>query len=145
MPIELTATTEPGARLVADAERLADEFATRAAHHDRDVELSVREHRRAPRGAATSQPQCPWSSAGRGVTSVHDLVVAASRLARGDASVAIGVNMHIGRRAEPHAPLAGRRRAPATSGGPRRSAATLEAVAHDRAVIATAVSEPGRT
>jgi hypothetical protein len=28
------------------------------------------------------------------VTSVHDLLVACSRLARGDASLAIGVNMH---------------------------------------------------
>ena len=29
------------------------------------------------------------------MSSVHDLVVASSRLARGDASVAIGVNMHL--------------------------------------------------
>ncbi len=29
------------------------------------------------------------------MSSVHDLVVASGRLARGDASVAIGVNMHL--------------------------------------------------
>jgi antitoxin (DNA-binding transcriptional repressor) of toxin-antitoxin stability system len=35
MPIELTAMTEPGARLVALAERLAADLATRAGGHDR--------------------------------------------------------------------------------------------------------------
>ena len=34
---------------------------------------------------------------GLGVDSAHDLLVASSRLARGDASVAIGVNMHLSR------------------------------------------------
>src|SRR5919201_302600 len=36
MPIELTAHTEAGARLVAIAEGLAGELAERAAQHDRD-------------------------------------------------------------------------------------------------------------
>ena len=36
MPIELTANTDAGARLVAVAERLAEELAARAAEHDRD-------------------------------------------------------------------------------------------------------------
>ena len=37
----------------------------------------------------------PVEYGGLGVTSVHDVIVASSRLARGDASVAIGVNMHL--------------------------------------------------
>ena len=37
----------------------------------------------------------PADRGGLGVTSLHDLVVASSRLARGDASVTIGVNMHL--------------------------------------------------
>ena len=37
----------------------------------------------------------PAQLGGLGVSSVHDLVVASGRLARGDASVAIGVNMHL--------------------------------------------------
>ena len=63
----------------------------------------------------------PAEHGGLGVTSVHDVVVASSRLARGDASVAIGVNMHlvvvlnIVRRWQIAV-------APATSGAPRRSA-----------------------
>jgi hypothetical protein len=32
---------------------------------------------------------------GLGVTSVHDVLVASSRLARGDASLSLGVNMHL--------------------------------------------------
>ena len=120
MPIELTATTEQGARLVADAERLADEFATRAAHHDRESSYpfaSIEALHEARYFAAA----VPVELGGRGVTSVHDLVVAASRLARGDASVAIGVNMHTAVRAEPHAPVAGRRpyRQRAACGGVR--------------------------
>jgi hypothetical protein len=37
----------------------------------------------------------PVTLGGLGVSCAHDLVVASSRLARGDASVAIGVNMHL--------------------------------------------------
>ena len=36
MPIELTANTNAGARLVATAEELSKELAARAAEHDRD-------------------------------------------------------------------------------------------------------------
>ena len=36
MPIELTAHTDAGARLVASAGELAEALATRAAQHDRD-------------------------------------------------------------------------------------------------------------
>jgi alkylation response protein AidB-like acyl-CoA dehydrogenase len=37
MPIELTAHTDAGARLVAIAEGLCDQLAARAAEHDRDA------------------------------------------------------------------------------------------------------------
>jgi hypothetical protein len=37
MAIELTARTEPGARLVALADGLRDQLAARAAEHDRDA------------------------------------------------------------------------------------------------------------
>ena len=80
---------------------------------------------------------------GLGVTSVHDLVVASSRLARGDASVAIGVNMHL------IAVLnAVRRRYVALASGDDRRAHAfdelLEGVARRGVVMAAAISEPGQ-
>jgi alkylation response protein AidB-like acyl-CoA dehydrogenase len=139
--LDLTARTEPGARLVALAETLAADCATRAAIHDREASYphaSVGELRKAGYLAAA----VPTEHGGMGVASVHDLIVAASRLARGDASVAIGANMHtavlrnILRRWE-MAVAAGHERRAAAFG------ATLEAVARDDAVIATAISEHG--
>ena len=142
MPIELTAGTEPGARLVELAERLAADLATRAAHHDRSASYPF-EGIDALRDAGYFAAPVPSELGGMGVGSVHDVLVAASRLARGDASVAIGVNMHttvlrnIVRRWE-LAVAAGNERRIAAFG------ATLRAVARDGAVIATAISEPAQ-
>src|ERR671925_1586213 len=94
MPIELTAHTEAGARLVATAERLAEQLAARAAEHDRDGTYPF-EAIDALKAAGYFAAPVPVELGGLGVSSAHDLVVASSRLARGDASVAIGVNMHL--------------------------------------------------
>src|SRR5204863_1446542 len=94
MTMELTARTSAGAALVALAERLAADLAGRSAEHDRDGSYphpsigSLRE-------ARYFTAPIPAELGGLGVSSVHDLVVASGRLARGDASVAIGVNMHL--------------------------------------------------
>src|SRR3954449_11736526 len=94
MTMELTARTAPGADLVALAEWLADDFASRAAAHDRDGTYP-HESLRSLRDAGYLAAPVPVELGGLGVSSVHDLVVASGRLARGDASVAIGVNMHL--------------------------------------------------
>src|SRR5688500_12749854 len=95
MPIELTAHTDPGARLVAIAEELSSvELAARAAEHDRDGSYPF-EAIAALKAAGYFAAPIPVELGGLGVTATHDLVVASSRLARGDASVAIGVNMHL--------------------------------------------------
>ena len=138
---ELAATTEPGARLVRLAETLAADFATRAAVHDRDASYphaSVD----ALRDSGYLAAAVPAEHGGMGVASVHDLIVAASRLARGDASVAIGANMHMAvlrnvlRRWEMAVAAGKDRRAAAF-------AATLEDIARGGTVIATAISEHG--
>jgi alkylation response protein AidB-like acyl-CoA dehydrogenase len=139
---ELTANTETGARLVLLAESLADELATRAALHDREASFphaSVD----ALRQAGYFTAPIPAEHGGLGVTSVHDVVVASSRLARGDASVAIGVNMHlvillnIVRRWQAAVAAADARRATAFG-------ASMQAIARDGVVIAAAISELGQ-
>ena len=67
----------------------------------------------------------PEDLGGLGVASVHDLVVGASRLARADASVAIGVSMHLavlGNLVRHHA-MAVTAGAAGREHGPRRDAA----------------------
>lgn len=142
MPIELSAGTEAGARLVALAEQLSEELAARADEHDRDGSYPF-EAIDALRAAGYFAAPVPVELGGLGVSSAHDLVVASSRLARGDASVAIGVNMHLVAVQNME-----RRRGVAVAAGQERRArgfaASLEQIARDGVVLAAAVSEPGQ-
>jgi alkylation response protein AidB-like acyl-CoA dehydrogenase len=142
MPIELTARTEAGARVVALAERLAVELASRAGTHDREASYPFASIDALAQAGYFAAP-VPADLGGMGVASVHDLLVAASRLARGDASVAIGVNMHMAvlrnivRRWELAVAKRDERRVAAFG-------SALDEVVRHGAVIATAVSEPGQ-
>src|SRR5215211_7577522 len=142
MPIELTAHTDAGARLVAVAEGLSEDLATRAAEHDRDATYPF-EAIDALRAAGYFAAPVPVELGGLGVSSAHDLVVASSRLARGDASVAIGVNMHLVAVLNME-----RRRQVAVAGGEERRArgfaSSLEQIARDGVVLAAAISERGQ-
>jgi alkylation response protein AidB-like acyl-CoA dehydrogenase len=90
---ELTADTEAGAEMVAAAERFADEFAAGALVHDRDGSFAV-EHLEKLRADRFLVASIPTELGGGGVTSLHDVLVAMSRLARTDPATTIGVNMH---------------------------------------------------
>jgi L-evernosamine nitrososynthase len=142
MPIELTAHTEAGARLVAIAEELAPQLAARAAEHDRDGTYPF-EAIAALKAAGYFAAPVPVELGGLGVSSAHDLVVASSRLARGDASVAIGVNMHL------VAVLNMERRfhVAGAAGEERRArgfASSLQQIARSGVVLAAAISERGQ-
>jgi alkylation response protein AidB-like acyl-CoA dehydrogenase len=144
MPIELTAHTDAGARLVAIAEELCRELAARAAEHDHDGRYPFEAIDALKAGGYFAAP-IPVELGGLGVCSAHDLVVASSRLARGDASVAIGVNMHLvavlnmeRRRAVAVAVAAGAERRA------RGFGATLQQIARDGVVLAAAISERGQ-
>jgi alkylation response protein AidB-like acyl-CoA dehydrogenase len=131
MPIELTADTQAGARLVAIAEQLSEGLAARACEHD------------ALKAAGYFAAPVPVELAGLGVWSAHDLVVASSRLARGDASVAIGVNMHLVAVLN----MERRRQVAVAAGQARRArgfASSLEQIARDGVVLAAAISERGQ-
>jgi alkylation response protein AidB-like acyl-CoA dehydrogenase len=142
MPIELTAHTDAGARLVAIAEELSEELAGRAAEHDRDGSYPF-EAVDALKAAGYFAAPVPAELGGLGVTSAHDLVVASSRLARGDASVAIGVNMHLVAVLN----MQRRHQVAVAAGYERRArgfASTLERIAGDGVVLAAAISERGQ-
>src|SRR3954454_16591241 len=142
MPIELSARTRRGAALTVLAERLASDLAQHAPAHDRDGTYPF-DGIAALREAGYFAAAVPEPLGGLGVRSLHDLVVAASRLARGDASLAIGVNRHMAVLGN----VARRWRAATALGDVRRAAAfgeTLTEVVHEGEIIATAVSEPGQ-
>jgi alkylation response protein AidB-like acyl-CoA dehydrogenase len=142
MPIELTARTDAGARLVAIAEQLAPQLAARAAEHDRDGTYPF-EAIDALKAAGYFVAPIPVDLGGLGVSSAHDLVVASSRLARGDPSVAIGVNMHLVAVLN----MERRRRDAAAGGAERRAlafASSLQQIARDGVVLAAAISERGQ-
>ncbi|QEC47273.1 acyl-CoA dehydrogenase [Baekduia soli] len=142
MPIELTAETAAGRDLVLTAERLAKDFAGRAAAHDREASYPFESIDALWRAGYLAAP-VPEELGGLGVGSIHDLVVASGRLARGDASIAIGVNMHL----VVVAGLARRWRMARAARNRRRELAfggSLQRIASDRVVIATAMSEPGQ-
>jgi len=142
MPIELTARTEAGARLVATAEKLSPQLGARAAEHDRDGSYPF-EAIDALKAAGYFAAPVPVELGGLGVSSAHDHVVASSRLARGDASVAIGVNMHIVAVLN----MERRRQVAVAAGQERRArgfASSLEQIARDGVVLAAAGSERGQ-
>jgi len=140
--MELRAHTATGADLVALAERLAEDLGSRAAAHDRDGTYP-HDSIRALRDAGYLVAPVPTHLGGLGVSSVHDLVVASGRLARGDASVAIGVNMHL----IAVMALARRLSVALAAGKIRRAGAfaeSLRTIVRERSVIAAAQSETGQ-
>jgi len=132
--MQLAALTSNGGRLIALAEALALEIAPLAATHDRD---GTYPHASADRLAAAGYYAAPIPEhlGGMGVDCLHDIVVASSRLARADASLAIGVNMHMAALTN----MVGMYRA-----GAEKLAPALERIARDGVRLAAAVSEPGQ-
>jgi alkylation response protein AidB-like acyl-CoA dehydrogenase len=142
MPLELTAGSEPGGRLVALAEALADRIGPQAAAHDRDASFPFDSLAAVKESGYLAAP-IPEELGGLGVTSVHDVLVASSRLAAGDAALTLGVNMHL-----VFVLNVVRRWQIATAAGDERHArafgTSLEEIARDRVVFVAAGSEPGQ-
>ncbi len=139
MPFELKARTAAGARLVALAEALAGEIAGRAAEHDRDGSYPFESFATVKRSGYFTAP-IPEQLGGLGVTSAHDVLVAATRLARGDASLTLGVNMHFAYLQN----VVRRWHAAVVTGDERRTTAladSLRRIAAEGTVFASAVSE----
>jgi alkylation response protein AidB-like acyl-CoA dehydrogenase len=142
MPRELTARTAAGERLVALAETLAGEIAPHAARHDRDGSFPF-DSFAAVRASGYLVAPIPAELGGLGVVSVHDVVVASSRLARGDAALTLGVNMHLAFVLN----VVRRRQIAVAAGDERRAQAfgqTLEQIVAEGTVFAAASSELGQ-
>jgi len=142
MPIELAAHTHAGAHLVAIADELSVQLAARAAEHDREGTYPF-EAIDALKAVGYFAAPIPTDLGGLDVSSTHDLVVASSRLARGDASVTIGVNMHLVAVLN----MVRRHRLAVAAGAERRAhafASSLKRIARDDVVLAAAVSERGQ-
>ncbi len=140
MGLELTPRTESGRRLVTLAEGLAAEIGQHAAKHDREASFPFESLAVAKRSGYLAAP-IPEELGGLGVTSLHDVLVASSRLAQGDAALTLGVNMHLVFLLN----VARLWQVARASGDERRAAAlgvTLGQVAHDGTVFSSAVSEP---
>ena len=137
---ELHAITDAGAKMVAAAERFADEFTAGAFEHDRTATFAA-EHLDKLRADRYLVSPVPSELGGGGVASIHDVVVASARLARGDPSTTIGVNMHFAVvlnliRSWNIA------RARAADERAHQIANLLQRIADDDVVFASAVSEP---
>ena len=142
MSRELSAHTAPGKRLVALAESLAAELAPRAAVHDREGSFPF-DSLAAVRASGYLVAPVPAELGGLGVTSVHDVVVAQSRLARGDAALTLGVNMHFAFLLN----VVRRWQTADATGDARRLrafATTLEQIVADGTTFAAATSEAGQ-
>jgi alkylation response protein AidB-like acyl-CoA dehydrogenase len=136
---QVKARTETGARLVRLAEELGPTMAECAGEHDREGTYPF-EAIEALKAAGYFVAPFDESLGGLGVTSVHDLALASSRLAHFDPSVAIGVNMHLSVTGN----MARRWRMAKASGNERRlgvMTAMIREVVDEGLVIATASSE----
>lgn len=92
--LELRAVTDEGSRLAELARAHAEAFARRADEHDRAGTFPF-ESWEEMKESGFLAASVPAEFGGLGVSSVHDLALATSRLARGDASTAIAANMHL--------------------------------------------------
>ncbi|MDE3095079.1 MAG: acyl-CoA/acyl-ACP dehydrogenase [Chloroflexota bacterium] len=88
-----TSATQRSRRLLDLAGRLADDFATRADEHDRENTFPFENFEAMKRENYTSLP-IPEEVGGLGGT-LLDLCLCQERLAQGDASTALAVNMHL--------------------------------------------------
>jgi alkylation response protein AidB-like acyl-CoA dehydrogenase len=140
--IELAPETRAGTRLVACAESLAERLGGQAERDDTGGRYPVENVALLKQAGYFTAP-IPEQFGGLGVDSVYDLLVASSRLARGDPATTIGVNMHL----LVVLNIARRWRVACYRRQERRAAAfarSLERIVEDQVVIAAAVSEPNQ-
>jgi alkylation response protein AidB-like acyl-CoA dehydrogenase len=140
--IQLEPESRAGSQLVAHAEALAARLAEHALEHDAAGRYPM-ENVRLLEQAGYFTASIPEQFGGQGVESMFDVLVASSRLARGDASTTIGLNMHL----VVVTNMVQRWRIACQRGQQRRAAAfasSLRRIVTEGVIIAAAVSEPSQ-
>jgi alkylation response protein AidB-like acyl-CoA dehydrogenase len=140
LSIALQPETVAGAHLVAVAESLSRRLAQTAAEHDARGRYPL-ENIDLLKEVRYFMAPIPRQFGGLGVDSIHDILVASSRLARGDPSTTLGLNMHL----LVVLNMVNRWRTACYRGQERRAEAfarSLTRIVVDEVVMATAVSEP---
>ncbi len=141
MSFELEPVTPQGARFAEAAEALIPTLAARADQADREGRFPI-ENVDALREAGLLGALVPEELGGLGVTKIHDWAVGLSRLARGEGSMAIAINMHMGTSRALVQRWEAARRA-RDEAGEASSAGLLRAVAAGQLVICATATEPG--
>ncbi|MBO6564818.1 MAG: acyl-CoA/acyl-ACP dehydrogenase [Pseudomonadales bacterium] len=95
MAFEFSPRTDAGARLFRAAEQIIPVLREHAAQADKTGQIST-ESFAALKASGIPAAFVPESLGGFGLTSIHDWLVGIATLARGDGSVAIAINMHLG-------------------------------------------------
>lgn len=133
--------TDAGRRWLSQADELVAIFAARADALDRHGEFAAENFEDLAK-SGTMGAFVPEALGGLGVESIHDWACVLSRLARGDASTAIALNMHLGASRT----LVGLWRAACKHGDDAAAARTegiLRAIAAGELVICATATEPG--
>jgi alkylation response protein AidB-like acyl-CoA dehydrogenase len=139
--MELQPTTDAGRRFVEIAESHAETFRDRAAEHDREGSFPSENFEELKESGAVAA-FVPEDLGGLGLRSVHDWAVGLERLARGDASTAIALNMHLAISRTLSQALAGAR-AQGEAESVARNEGMLRAIATGALIICATATEPG--
>lgn len=139
MTFQLRPRTNAGAQVVAAAEQLIPAFAARAAEADLSNTMPRANYDDLIQSGVTAA-FVPTALGGAGLNSVHDWIATIVTLARGDASTAIAINMHLG--VSRGMALAWSAAAPDSSAADRLAIPLTQIVKGDMLICATA-TEPG--
>jgi alkylation response protein AidB-like acyl-CoA dehydrogenase len=139
--MELSALTTAGGRFVEIAEHHTDAFRARATDHDETGTFPT-ENFAELRSSGAVAAFVPDELGGLGLDSIHDWAVGLERLARGDASTAIALNMHL---AISRTMAMGWRDAVARGdeASATRSEGMLRAIAAGDLIVCATATEPG--
>jgi alkylation response protein AidB-like acyl-CoA dehydrogenase len=139
--MELQPTTEAGRQLIEIIDGHFDSFLARASDHDRESSFPVESFEDLKRSGVVGA-FVPTDLGGFGLESVRDWAIVIERLARSDASIAIGLNMHFGVSRTVAMGLLGSR-ASEDAAGIARGEGMLRAVAKGDLIICATATEPG--